>query len=213
MLWGLGSSNDVPQSSVEVDNQRQLHSLTEEKMSTAPVALGERGSGPSVAWSILLIILGLLAIASPLAASLGVVIVIGWLLLFDGVAQVVLAFQSKGAGHIAWKLLVAVVYLVAGVYLLVHPGVGVASLTFVLAIFFFAEGVVDIIAYFSTRKIGGSAWMLLDGIITLFLGVMIWRHWPSSSLWVIGLLVGISMLMTGMTRLMMALAIRRLARV
>ena len=157
-------------------------------MSTAPVALGERGSGPSVAWSILLIILGLLAIASPLAASLGVVIVIGWLLLFDGVAQVVHAFQSKGAGHIAWKLLVAVVYLVAGVYLLVHPGVGVASLTL-------------------------GAWMLLDGIITLFLGVMIWRHWPSSSLWVIGLLVGISMLMTGMTRLMMALAIRRLARV
>jgi hypothetical protein len=70
-------------------------------MSTAPVALGERGSGPSVAWSILLIILGLLAIASPLAASLGVVIVIGWLLLFDGVTQVVHAFQSKGAGHIS----------------------------------------------------------------------------------------------------------------
>jgi uncharacterized membrane protein HdeD (DUF308 family) len=54
--------------------------------------------------------------------------------------------------------------------------------------------------------------MLLDGIITLVLGVMIWRHWPSSSFWVIGLLVGISMLMTGTTRLMMALAFRKLAR-
>jgi uncharacterized membrane protein HdeD (DUF308 family) len=182
-------------------------------MSTAPVAVARPSSGPSIVWSILLIIVGLLAIAAPLAASLGVLIVIGWLLLFDGVVQLVHAFQSKGAGHIAWKLLVAVVYLVAGVYLLFHPAVGVATLTLVLAIFFFAEGVVDIIAYFSTRKIGGSGWILLDGIITLILGVLIWRHWPSSSFWVIGLLVGISMLMTGMTRLMMALALRRLAKV
>jgi|SRR6516225_482352 len=182
-------------------------------MSGAPVARVKRGFGPTIAWSILLIILGLLAIASPLAASLGVVIVIGWLLVFHGVAQLVHAFQSKGAGHIAWKLLVAVVYLVAGAYLLVHPAVGVASLTLVLAIFFFAEGVVDIVAYFSTRTIGGSAWMLLDGIITVVLGVLIWRHWPSSSIWVIGVLVGISLLMTGMTRLMMALALRKLTKV
>jgi len=182
-------------------------------MSTAGVAIEKRGSGPSIVWSILLIILGLLAIALPIETSLYVVIVIGWLILFHGVGQLVHAFQSKGAGHIAWKLLVAVVYLAAAVYLLVHPHVAVATLTLVLAIFLFAEGVVDIIAYFSTRKIGGSAWMLLDGIITLVLGVLIWRHWPSRSSWVIGLLVGVSMLMTGMTRLMMALALRRLAKV
>ena len=181
-------------------------------MSTAPDAVVKRGSGPSIVWSILLIIFGLLAIASPLAASLGVVIVIGWLILFNGAAQLVHAFQSKGIGHIAWKLLVAVVYLVAGVYLVLHPGAGAATLTLILAIFFFAEGIVDIVGYFATRKIGGSGWMLLDGIITLVLGVMIWRHWPSSSFWVIGLLVGISMLMTGTTRLMMALAFRKLAR-
>ena len=181
-------------------------------MGATPEAVVKRGSSPSIVWSILLIIFGLLAIASPLAASLGVVIVIGWLILFNGAAQLVHAFQSKGIGHITWKLLVAVVYLVAGVYLVLHPGAGAATLTLVLAIFFFAEGVFDIVGYFSTRKIGGSGWMLLDGIITLVLGVMIWRHWPSSSFWVIGLLVGISMLMTGTTRLMMALAFRKLAR-
>jgi uncharacterized membrane protein HdeD (DUF308 family) len=53
--------------------------------------------------------------------------------------------------------------------------------------------------------------MLLDGIITLTLGFMIWNHWPSGSLWIIGTFVGISMVMTGITRLMMALAVRRLA--
>jgi len=181
-------------------------------MSTVPVALAKRGSGPSVLWSILLIILGILGIALPIETSLGVVIVIGWLLLFHGVGQLIHAFQSKGVGHIAWKLLVAVFYLVAGGYFIARPLVGAAGLTFALAIFFLAEGVADIVTYFSTRKAGGSGWMLLDGIVTLILGLMIWRHWPSTSLWVIGVLVGISMLMTGMTRLMMALAFRRLAK-
>src|SRR5215472_9751170 len=124
-------------------------------MGTATVPLGERGSGPSIAWSIVLIVFGFLAIALPLAASLGVAIVLGWLISFNGVAQLVHAFQSKGVGHIAWKLLVAVVYLVAGVYLVLHPGAGAATLTLILAIFFFAEGIVDIIGYFATRKIGG----------------------------------------------------------
>jgi uncharacterized membrane protein HdeD (DUF308 family) len=81
----------------------------------------------------------------------------------------------------------------------------------VLGTFLFAEGVADVIAYFSARKSGASPWMLLDGIVTLVLGFMIWNRWPVGSLWVIGTLVGISMVMTGTTRLMMALAVRKLA--
>jgi uncharacterized membrane protein HdeD (DUF308 family) len=165
----------------------------------------------SVALSVVLIIFGVLAITLPVATSIGVVIVIGWLVIFDGLAQLVHAFQSKGIGHIAWKLLVAVFYLVAGGYLLATPALGAAGLTLVLGIFLFAEGVADVVAYFATRKSGSSQWMLLDGIITLVLGFMIWNQWPVSSLWVIGTLVGVSMIMTGTTRLMMALAARKLA--
>ena len=171
----------------------------------------KRVSGISLALSVLLIIFGILAIALPLASSIGIAIVIGWLAIFAGIAQVVHAFQSKGIGHIVWKLAVAVFYLAAGAYLLAYPGLGVAGLTLVLGIFLCAEGVADVIAYFSARKSGASAWMLLDGIITLVLGFMIWNRWPLSSLWVIGTLVGISMVMTGTTRLMMALAVRKLA--
>jgi len=167
-------------------------------------------SRPSIVWSIVLIIVGFLAIALPLASSVGATIVIGWLVLFDGGVQFIHAFRSKGVGHILWKLLVAIVYLVAGFYLLYHPLLGVASLTLVLAVFFFAEGIVDLVAYFSMRKAGASGWILLDGIVTLILGVLIWAHWPFSSIWAIGTLVGISMLMTGTTRLMMALALRKI---
>ncbi len=179
-------------------------------MNTLGSAL-KRASVFSIVLSVALIIFGVLAIALPIASSIGIAIVLGWLALFAGAAQVVHAFQSEGVGHIVWKLAVAIFYLAAGVYLIAHPALGVAGLTLVLGIFLFAEGVADVIAYFSARKSGASPWMLLDGIVTLVLGFMIWNRWPLGSLWVIGTLVGISMVMTGTTRLMMALAVRKLA--
>lgn len=168
------------------------------------------GSGKSIVWAILLIVFGFLAITLPLATSLGIVVVIGWLLISSGIFQLVHAFQSKGAGNIIWKVVVALLYLVIGISFLIHPLKGVAGLTLVLGVFLIIEGIFDLIAYFQKRSAPGSGWILFDGIVTLILGLMVWRHWPASSLWVIGTLVGISMIMTGWTRLMISLAARRL---
>ncbi len=169
------------------------------------------GSGGSIAWALLLIVFGFLAIALPLGTSLGVVIVLAWLIVLSGGFQFIHAFQSKGAGSIAWKLLVSVLYLVVGLYFLTHPLMGLAGFTLALAYFFLIEGVLDIVAYFQNRSAQGSAWILLDGIITIFLGALVWKHWPSSSAFVIGTLVGISMIMTGTTRLMISMAARRIS--
>jgi hypothetical protein len=76
-------------------------------------------------------------------------------------------------------------------------------------IFFTAEGVADLFGYLQARKSVGSGWILFDGIGTLILGLLIWRQWPLSSSWAIGTLVGISMLLTGITRLMITLAARK----
>jgi uncharacterized membrane protein HdeD (DUF308 family) len=165
----------------------------------------------SIWFAILLIIFGLLAISLPAIASFGVARVLSWLILIDGVVQLVYAFKSKGVGRTIWKLLVSILYIVVGVYLLANPLLGLAKLTLLLAIFFFIEGIADIGTFIWARKSEGSEWLLLHGIITLLLGVMIWRHWPFSSLWALGTLVGISMLVTGVTRLMMAVKSRRLA--
>jgi uncharacterized membrane protein HdeD (DUF308 family) len=167
------------------------------------------GSGKSILWAILLIVFGFLAISLPLATSFGVEIVVAWLVVFSGGFQFIHAFQSGGAGRKLWKLLVAVLYLIAGIYFLMKPATGVAGFTLALAIFFVAEGVLDLVAYFQTSKAAGSGWILLDGIVTLILGLLVWKQWPSSSLWVIGTLVGISMIMTGTTRLMISLTARR----
>ena len=172
--------------------------------------LSTLGSGKSIVWAVVLIIFGFLAIALPFATSWGVVLVIAWMIVFSGAFQFIHAFQSKGIGHILWKLLVAILYLIVGLYFLLHPVLGVAAFTLALAIFFVIEGVMDLVAYFQARAMSGSGWILFDGIVTLILGVLVWRQWPSSTLWVIGTLVGISMIFTGMTRLMLSLAARRL---
>jgi uncharacterized membrane protein HdeD (DUF308 family) len=165
----------------------------------------------SILFAILLILFGILAISLPMVASFGVSRVIAWLILIDGIVQFVYAFRSQGVGRTIWKILVSLLYVAAGLYLLTHPLMGLAGLTLMLAVFFFVEGFVDIVMFVWTHRAAGSEWLLLHGIVTLLLGVMIWRHWPSSSLWTLGMLVGISMLVTGVTRLMMALKGRRLA--
>lgn len=110
-----------------------------------------------------------------------------------------------------WKLLVGVAYVCFGVYLILHPVLAVASLTLVLASLFLIEGVLDIVLFVKMRSVGGSTWVLLDGIITLLLGLMIYMQWPSSSAWAIGTLVGVSMIISGVTRVMMSLAVRKAA--
>jgi uncharacterized membrane protein HdeD (DUF308 family) len=178
-------------------------------MSTVPAAVPQNVSTRSMVWAILLTIIGFLALVLPVVSSIGIVMIIAWVVIFSSVFQFVYAFHSSGIGSILWKLLVAVVYFIAGVYLVTHPVLGVASLTLVLAAFFVAEAVMDFIGYFHGRAAGASGWILVDGVITLVLGVLIWMQWPSSSLWVIGTLVGISLIMTGTTRLMMCLAARQ----
>jgi uncharacterized membrane protein HdeD (DUF308 family) len=181
-------------------------------MSTPIEAIPQRPSRSSLFLALILIILGLAAITLPTITSIGAVKVIGWLIIFDGFAQLVHAFMSKGVGRIAWKLLVAALYLAGGAYLLANSFLGVAGLTLALAIFFFVEGVLDLTAYFVTQRNDRSPLLLLHGLVSMALGLIIWRQWPSSSAWAIGIIVGISMFITGFTRFFMALEARRHAR-
>jgi len=172
--------------------------------------LSKGASGWSIVISILLIGCGVLAILLPVEMSLGVVIVLAWLLIISGGLQLIHAFRSKGVGSAVWKTLIAVAYLAAGLYLRFNLRIGVAALTLLLIGFFLVQGATDIVTYIVRPKFRGSGWILFDGVITFILGVLIWRHWPSGSLWVIGTLVGINMIFTGFTRLMLTMALRRL---
>ncbi len=175
-----------------------------------PVDIVRQASTLSIVWGVLLIAFGMVAIASPFLAAVAVNVVIAWLIVLAGVVHVMLAFRAHGAGSMIWKLLVGLAYVFFGAYLIMHPLLGVASLTLVLASLFLIEGVLDIILFFKMRPAGGRSWVLVDGIVTLLLGLMIYMQWPSSSAWAIGILVGVSMIISGVTRVMLSLALRKL---
>jgi uncharacterized membrane protein HdeD (DUF308 family) len=169
----------------------------------------KKSVGWSIGLSVLMIVAGLLAIAVPQVAGFAVNILVAWLLVFSGAAHLVFAWHTRTTGAMLWELLLGVLYIFIGAYLLFHPVAGLASLTLALAIYLFAEGILELILSLRIRM-PGSRWLLFDGIITLILSVLIWRTWPSSTEWVIGTLVGISMLFSGISRLMLSLAARRL---
>jgi uncharacterized membrane protein HdeD (DUF308 family) len=171
--------------------------------------IGRHSSTWSIVWGLSLIVFGMLAIGSPLLAAVAVNGIIAWLIVFSGVIHTVLAFHSHGAGSVIWKLLVGIAYVLFGAYLIMHPLIGVATLTLLLGSLFLIEGVLNIILFFKMRALRGSSWMLIDGIITLLLGLMIYFQWPSSSAWAIGILVGVSLIMSGISRVMLSLAARK----
>jgi len=175
----------------------------------SPVEIVRKTSGWSIAWGVFLIIFGLLAIGSPFVAAVAVNVVIAWLIVLAGVVHLVLAFHAHGAGSMIWKLLVGIAYLCFGAYLIMHPVLGVASLTLLLASLFLIEGILEVVLFFKMRPLKGANWMLADGIITLLLGLLIYMQWPSSSAWAIGTLVGVSMIISGVARVAMSLAVRR----
>jgi len=174
-----------------------------------PIGMVRQASTWSMVWGVLLIILGVLAIGSPFLAAVAVTAFISWLIVLAGVVHLTVAFHTREAGSLIWRLLVGLAYIVFGVYLIAHPALGVVSLTLVLASLFLVEGIFNIVLFFKVRSFQGSSWLLLDGIITLLLGGMIYAQWPSSSAWAIGTLVGVSMIMSGVTRLMLSLAVRK----
>jgi uncharacterized membrane protein HdeD (DUF308 family) len=166
------------------------------------------------AWNIvaalLFIVLGLFAIIEPAMAVTGIALLLGWLLILGGVAHFIGTLKGGSAKRIFFQILSAIAFVLGGLYILTHPLLAIGTLTALLALVIFAVGVFDIITYFRLQRERPSGWMLLNGIVALLLGALIWAQWPSSSAWAIGTLVGVNLLMTGVTRLMFGVAGRRL---
>jgi uncharacterized membrane protein HdeD (DUF308 family) len=171
--------------------------------------IAKESVGWSIGLSILMITAGVLAIVVPPVAGLTVLLVVAWLLMFSGAFHFLFAWHTRTGGGMIWELLLGILYIAVGAYALVHPAAGLASLTLLLAAYLLAEGTLELVLSFRLRPMHGSSWLLFDGIVTLILGVLIWRTWPSSTEWVIGTLVGISMLFSGVSRLGISLAARR----
>lgn len=170
----------------------------------------KKSTGWIIALSIVLIILGIAAILLPGVASAFFTSLIGWITLISGGVMIVQSFQSKPVRGFWLNLLVGIFYAIAGCYILFNLGAAVLVLTFTFGILFIVEGIYTIIMAFTNRAGHSMSWLVaLNGIITLILGIMVLNRFPYSAIWLIGLYMGISLLMTGISLLVAALTIRR----
>ena len=171
----------------------------------------KRASGFSIAIAVLMIILGIIAMLAPWEFGIVIALVVGWSAVFNGLAQIIYGVRTHSGSHSVLEIVLGLVYIVAGIYLLMHPNGSLLALTLLLACFLLVYGIFALLLAFRMRPHQGWGWVLFDGIITILLGAMIWAHWPLNSEWVVGTLFGISIFVSGVTRLMMTLALRRIA--
>jgi len=171
----------------------------------------KRASGWSIALGVLMILAGVLAICAPLIPGIVVVYIVAWTAIFNGGAQIVYGFRAASGGRLVLEVLLGLLYVVAGVYILMHPLGGLLALTLLIASFLLVYGVIAVVLAFQIRPIAGWGWILFDAVVTILLGCLIWARWPVNSEWVIGTLVGISFIASGLSRLMLSSAVRNLA--
>ncbi len=152
--------------------------------------------------------LGVFLIAYPLATATLTTVLLAWTLVLVGIARIVFALHSQTPGNFFLKLLSGLLYGITGLVLAIAPLDGVAALTAVLGGLLVVQAGLATATAFQIRPAQGWGWYLFDAVSSLALGILIIYQWPSSSLWAIGTLVGVAVLMGGISRIAVAAKIR-----
>ena len=172
------------------------------------VPVMKKASAWVIIWGIVTFVCGVLAIILPLTFSFGIALIIGCLVLVAAIAHLFFAFETRSVDGFLWQILVSVLYGMAAVFLLVNPLLSVLSLTLILAILLLLEGILEFALYFCLRRFRYSIWLLIDGIGTLIVGILMISQWPPASPQIIGALIGISLMLSAVSRVILSLAIR-----
>ena len=163
-------------------------------------------------FGVIAIILGVLAMMMPGLIGVSVVYLLGVIVLIAGIMRMIWAFQAGGLGKGLLMFAIGLLTLLVGLALLAHPLFASGILTIMLALYFILDGISEIAAGFQRRPSDGWAWMLFGGIVSILLGMMIWRQFPLSGLWAIGILLGIKLFFVGLIMVMTGSAVRSLSR-
>ena len=184
-------------------------------MSTAstrqPTMLDEvkHRSGWAVFMGLLTIALGVVLLIYPLATATAATVLNGGMLTLVGLAEIVVAPTSQTPGTFLLRLLIAVLYCFTGLVLIVNPFSDPESLTLFVGWMLIVRGILAMVAAFRIRGVDGWGWLIVDSIANLAAGGLIVAKWPSSTTWAVGTLVGAAVLVTGVSRTVLAVRIRR----
>jgi uncharacterized membrane protein HdeD (DUF308 family) len=164
----------------------------------APV---RRSRGWSLAFGLVLIVIGILALLMPAIAALATALTLGWLLVIAGIVEIVHAFQTRRRKGYGWQLAAGIVTLILGLCILFFPIAGIATLTLWIGAILFAGGIVRLVLAFRLKPAKGWEWVLLDAVVSIVIGILIAWGWPASSIPFIGLLTGFWLLFSGIWRI------------
>ena len=160
------------------------------------------GGNKMTLFGVIAIILGILAMLAPVLTGISVIILVGVLVLIGGIVRIVWAFQAGSLGKGLPMFAIGGLTLLCGIVLLAHPLFASGVLTILLALYFVLDGISEIVASVRLRPGAGWGWMLFGGIVSLCLGIIIWRQFPLSGVWAIGILLGIKLFFVGLIMLM-----------
>lgn len=180
--------------------------------SAAPVPQEFRGHwGWFVGLGVLMIIAGVIALGSVLMATVVSVLVVGIMMIASGIVEIVHGMRMKGWGQFFLWVLIGILYVVAGLFAFQNPLLAAGALTLVLGVSLLFAGVARIFLAMQMRSTSPWGWVLASGIITLLLGALILIRWPVSSLYVLGIFLGVDLVIAGAAWLSAGLAFKRAA--
>jgi uncharacterized membrane protein HdeD (DUF308 family) len=162
-----------------------------------------------VALGVVYLIAGFIALGSVVMATVASVLVVGVMMIIAGVAEVFSAFQIKSWGRFLLWALLGVLYIIAGFVTFENPLLAAVVLTLILGASLVASGIMRIILAFSMKRETPWVLVMLSGAITLLLGLLILAHWPVSSLYILGLFLGIDLIMAGVGWIGLGFGLRR----
>jgi uncharacterized membrane protein HdeD (DUF308 family) len=168
--------------------------------------------GRFIALGIALVVLGVLAMLAPYATGLVTAVVLGWLIALAGVAEAIHAMLDREWGGSVWAIIGALFYVAAGALFVAFPQRGKVFLTIVLTGLLAVDGAHKLIRAAQHRAVPYWGWLLFDGILSLCFAFLVWRHWPSTASWALGLMVGLAMVFNGSSMLVLALGAGRTVR-
>jgi uncharacterized membrane protein HdeD (DUF308 family) len=172
-----------------------------------------KGGGKSMTFfGVIAIILGMLSMMMPGLTGVSVVFFLGWIVLAAGIVRMIWAFQAGSLGKGLLMFAIGLLTLLAGLSLLANPLFASGLLTIMLAVYFILDGIGEITAGIKVRPADGWGWLLFGGIVSLLLGLMIWRQFPLSGLWAVGILLGIKLFFIGLIMVTAGSAVRSIAK-
>jgi uncharacterized membrane protein HdeD (DUF308 family) len=171
----------------------------------------EPRAGWALALGLVMVVLGMIAITAPILTSLAIELVLGWLFIVGGLLQIIYTFQQQQrGGSLFLNLLIGIVALAIGILVLTNPWAGVISLTLLIGVYFFLDGVFRVFLAFQLKPTATWGWLLFNGLLMIILGILIWSQWPFNAAWVLGLLVGIGLLINGLVAILYGITARNL---